>query len=218
MYNKLCSILVVVALFITIIIGIIYRQSYTNITAQPNPLENFSVALWDVNIGPPNLMDILRDELPESQFIIRAKSLGQIDYVYKAKKQLVEVLEVYKGDELEVGDVIWVVAGGPLFFEVMTANMGFVNVMEANQEYLIFLEEKIETMNKNEVVYGVPGFIISPIFSYNDYDHEILSVSEDNRYVPYKEVKDNEFFVSSEEALQALMNLKHDLLQLYPRN
>lgn len=217
MFNKICSILVAAALFIAIIIGIIYRQSYTNITAQPNPLENFSVALWDVNIGPPDFIDLLRDELPESNFIIRVKSLGQIEYLFKAKKQLVEVLEVYKGDEIEVGDVIWV-AGGPLFFDGMTANMGFVNVMEPNQEYLIFLEEKLETMNKKEVVYGVPGFIISPIFSYNDYDHEILSVSEGNRYVPYKEVKNNEFFVSSEEALQALMNLKHDLLQLYPRN
>lgn len=217
MFNKICSILVAAALFIAIIIGIIYRQSYTNITAQPNPLENFSVALWDVNIGPPDFIDLLRDELPESNFIIRVKSLGQIEYLFKAKKQLVEVLEVYKGDEIEVGDVIWV-AGGPLFFDGMTANMGFVNVMEPNQEYLIFLEEKLESMNKKEVVYGVPGFIISPIFSYNDYDHEILSVSEGNRYVPYKEVKNNEFFVSSEEALQALMNLKHDLLQLYPRN
>lgn len=217
MFNKICSILVAAALFIAIIIGIIYRQSYTNITAQPNPLENFSVALWDVNIGPPDFIDLLRDELPESNFIIRVKSLGQIEYLFKAKKQLVEVLEVYKGDEIEVGDVIWV-AGGPLFFDGMTANMGFVNVMEPNQEYLIFLEEKLESMNKKEVVYGVPGFIISPIFSYNDYDHELLSVSEGNRYVPYKEVKNNEFFVSSEEALQALMNLKHDLLQLYPRN
>lgn len=218
MFNKICSILVAAALFIAIIIGIIYRQSYTNITAQPNPLENFSVALWDVNIGPPNFMDILRDELPESQFIIRAKSLGQIEYRFKIKKQLVEVLEVYKGDELKAGDVIWVTSlGSRFFFQDMTANMGFVNVMEPNQEYLIFLEEKLESMNKNEVVYGVPGFIISPIFSYNDYDHKIISVS-DGVSVPYKEVKDNEFFVSSEEALQALMNLKHDLLQLYPRN
>ena len=219
MFNKISSIIVVVSLFIAITIGIIFRQTYTNITAQPNPLENFSVALFDTDMGPENLMDIMRDELPDSNMIIRAKSFGEIDFRFKRNNQLIEVLEVYKGDELEVGDEIWVTASSwGLFFDDMTANLTFVNVMKPDQEYLIFLDEKVETMDDEEVVYSIPSFIIPPIFSYSDHDNKILNVSENNRYVPYKEVKDNEFFVSSKEALEGILSLKDEMLELYPRD
>lgn len=60
-------------------------------------------------------------------------------------------------------------------------------------------------------------FIILPILIYQDQNQTVISVPEDDRYVPYREVKDNEFFVGSEEALESLMNLKHELLIMYPK-
>ncbi|MGG0717216.1 hypothetical protein ABE096_06400 [Robertmurraya massiliosenegalensis] len=218
MWNKLLSLTMLTALIVAVLLGLFFRQTYTNVTATSNVIDNFSVALWDVDMSP-TLVQTMREDLPNSNFIVRVKSNGQMDYTFKNNKQYVEVLEVFQGDGLQLGDQIAItLLDWMLFFDDMTANLNFVNLMHPGQEYLIFLERKLDTLDSNENnIYLLPGLIIPPIFNYEDKEHSIFQVSEDDRYVPYVKVKDNEFFVSSEKSLDMLLELKHELLQKYPK-
>lgn len=202
-----------------IIVGAIFRSTYTNITTESDFMENhFSVALYDFDMSP-DLITFMREDLPISNIIIRVRAQGIREYEFESVKQLVEVLEVYHGDELSVGDEIYVrLKNAFLNFDWMTVNMGFVNFMRSDDEYLLFLERKFDSPDpKEENHYIFSELIIPGIFNYQDLDHTIIETSKGNRYVPYKDVKDNEFFVSSEEALAALLDLKHELLEAYPR-
>lgn len=209
------------ALVIAIIVGVIFRQTYTNVTAEPNVLDNFSVALWDFDMVSPDFLQLIGENLSSSNLIIRAKSDGEMKYSFKNNKQYIEVIEVYKGDELNAGDQIAVTSHSWLFFfDEMRANVGFVNVMQPGHEYLIFLDQQLETLEtEKDTIYLLQESIISPIFNYEDQGNDkIISIDDPyDRYVPYEEVKDNEFFVSSEEALEALMELKHELLEQYSK-
>lgn len=218
MFNKGLSLIMIMALVLAVAIGLFFQQTYTNVTAEENVMENFSVALWDVEMSP-TLIEVMKEDLPNSNLIIRAKSEGKMGYTFKNNKQYVEVLEVYQGDELKAGDQIAVTSHWWLFFfENMSANMGFINVMQPDNEYLIFLEGKLETDDpKEDNIYLLPDLIVNPIFNYQDKKHTIVEVPLDYTYVPYTKVKDNEFFVTSEEALKALMEVKHEFLQKYPR-
>ncbi len=215
MLNKLLSTLMIIALIAAIAIGLFFRQSYTNVTAQSNFMENhFNVALWDLEIAP-TLPQIMQEELPNSNIIIRAKSIGS-DYSFKSFKQNVEVLEIYRGEGLKKGEKIAITDHAwQLYFDDMTANLSFVNLMQPGEEYLLFLDRKLENPYENNI-YLLPELIIPPIFNYQDMDHVVV-VPIDDLYVPYEKVKNNEFFVSSDEALQSLMEVKHILLQKYPR-
>src|SRR5690625_1318372 len=218
MMNRFLAIIMGVLVVGAMIVGIIYRSTYTNITEEPDFMEKyFSVALYDFDMSP-QLFERMGEELPNSPIIVRVKSDGTRDFEFKSIKQNVEVLEVYRGDELTVGDEIAVrMRGGFLVFENMSANVHFVNFMQDGDEYLLFLEGKFESPDpKEDNHYIFSDLIIPGIFNYEDKDHTIIETSQGDRYVPYKEVKDNEFFVSSEEVLDELMKLKHDLLKQYP--
>ncbi|WP_078553744.1 hypothetical protein [Bacillus alkalicellulosilyticus] len=217
MLNKTLFTIMTIALVIAVVVGVFFRQTYTNVTADSNGMENFSVALWDFDISP-SLIEAMREDLPESNFIIRAKSDGEKEFTFRNNTQFVEILEVYRGEGLDIGERIGITSHRWLFFfDDMTANVSFINVMQPGEEYLIFLEEEIDLVQKKDRLFVVPELIVSPIFNYEDKSHTIINVPEENRYVPYKDVKGNEFFVSSEEALEALMDVKHELLERYPR-
>lgn len=217
MRNKILLMMLVVPIIIAIVVGVFFRQTYTNVTAEDNVFENFNVALWDLDMSP-NLIEAMREDLSNSNLIVRVKANGQVGYTFKNFKHYVEVLEVYQGSELEVGDNIEVNSLNWLFFfDDMSANLGFVNVMQQDQEYLVFLDGRLDTHDPEEKLYTLTDSLVAPVFNYQDKDHTIISVPDDNRYVPYEEVSENEFFVRSEEALSALMEFKHELLQKYPR-
>lgn len=216
MLNKILSALIIIGLITAIAVGLFYRQSYTNITAEAQFMENhFEVALWNLDIAP-TLPETMVSELPNSEIVIRAKSLGN-KFTFKNILQQVEVQEVYQGEGLEKGDTISVTnVGWGLFFDDMTANLNFVNLMQPGEGYLIFLDGKLENP-EGDNIYMLPDLIIPPIFNYEDQEHVILNVPEDNPYVPYEKVRNNEFFVSSEESLEALLEAKHALLEKYPK-
>lgn len=198
-------------------IGLFFRQTYTDVSANENMLEQFTVALWDLDLSP-TLIDTMRQVLPDSPIIIRAKSDGRTHYTFKNFYQNVIVEEVYQGKDIAVGDQISIMDfSWYVVFDNMSINASFINLMQSNEEYLIFLEKKLDTIHPDDQIYLTNDLIMPPIFNYEDKEHEILSVTDEDLYVPYSSVKYNEFFVSSEEALIELMVLKHELLAQYPR-
>ena len=91
--------------------------------------------------------------------------------------------------------------------------------MEVGTEYLVFAEavnEDIETGVLSVKLYD--DFYITPVFCYEEHQNVIIPISGDTTYVSYKDVMDNEFFVTSEETLQIIETLKSQMLSLYPRD
>lgn len=218
MLNKILSIIMIIAFIGAIVTGYVMKGTYSNVTAASTVMDNFTVALWDFDMSP-NIIQTMKNDLPESNLIIRVVSEGETSFSFKNNKQYVKVVEVYKGNELSVGDEIAVTTlGWRFFFDDMSANLGFVNFMQPENEYLIFLDRKIDSLDpKEDNIYLIPDLIIPPIFNYQDKNHTIINVHKDDRNVPYEVVKENEFLVSSVEALNELTKLKHEFLQKYPQ-
>ena len=83
---------------------------------------------------------------------------------------------------------------------MITAEMGFVNLLKMDIEYLSFTSDKVNLLDKSLLVYWI--YDETPIFSYEEIENSIAPIGEENAYVPYTEVKENEFSSTSEEGMK----------------
>lgn len=90
----------------------------------------------------------------------------------------------------------------------------FVNVMKLGKEYLVFLSEETEDIHADVPVYKLCEItFVPPVFRCDDegVEQKIVAVSEESTYVPYSEVKNNEFFGATEESHRAWEQLKEKI-------
>ena len=196
--------------------GISNRFSYTNITESPDFMMHFQVAEMSENLLA-SVSEQMKTDLPSSPIVLRVTPIGTIDCLFKTNRQLVKVEEIYKGEDISVGDQIYLTRGSwRLFFDDMTANMGFVNVMEEEKDYLVFIEGKIRALDSSERVYALADSILFPVFCYDTKKSKVIPINTSPTYVPYSDVKENEFFVCSQEALDSILEIKNYFIDLYP--
>lgn len=207
-------------LFGSLIYGILGRFSHTNMYAEG--LDEVLVAeLPDDSGFGLEVIESLKDNLEYSPYIIKCVVLEQPELIYQTMRVRIKVLKVFKGEDIKENDELWITRGswflgmeddGKAFF-----NLGFHNIMQKGQEYLVFMEERLElSEEKYGVIYRLEDYVIAPVFQYGDSQNICLPVGEENTYVPYSEVCDNEFFCVSEEDLKQLIQLKNELMEMYP--
>ncbi len=228
---KYIATITLVLVVIAAIAGCIHKSAYTNYTK--DSLGSFNIALLDYE-SAKRAKDFMMNELEkECEYIVRARAVTELQFVFLRTKQRVEVREVYKGDDIEVGEKVDIAAGGShIFFEGVgtgkSINFGFVNAMVPDEEYLLFLESKVESDFSYEDnlpydVYRSPPVIIEPVFAYQE--RESVPVTPDGEVLDdemlneakYSEVKDYEYFVDSREALDCLLELRAAMIERYPR-
>lgn len=201
--------------------GIVKRQTYTDLAKQENYLEQVLVAEL-----PEKLTELtcaaMNQNLPDSAIILRVEATGGIEFVYGAGRQKVVIQQVYAGDELEKGEEIYLFSGAWSLVAEKNEHAierKFVNIMEVGTEYLVFAKSVIGDWKTDlpSVKVNDEEFLISPVFCYEERQNVILPTSGNTTYVPYKDVKDNEFFATTEEGLQMMLELKNRMLSLYPR-
>ena len=131
--------------------------------------------------------------------------------------------EIYKGTDLSVGETIHIIFNRwrlNTTVEPGSVERGFVNVLKENEEYLIFLSEKVEPLyEENAPIYRlVEEGVIAPIFSYEEHENIIAELGEYeySTYVRYEKVKDNEFFAVTEAGMETMLSLKEKMLEQYP--
>lgn len=93
-------------------------------------------------------------------------------------------------------------------------------MLEASTEYPVFVEDVLEDLRGDLPalkVYDDSRVSTVPVFCYEERQNVVIPLTENPTYVPYKDVKGNEFFVTSEEGLKMLEESKARLLSLYPR-
>lgn len=203
------------------VFGIVKKQTYTNLTKQENYLSQMQVAELSEDSAESQCA-ILSQKLPDAAIILRVKVTGEIEHLFQVDRQKAVVQEVYAGNELKQGDEVYIFSRHwllDLYEEPYLLARGFVNIMEVGSEYLVFAEEITEDWEA-----GIPAvklysdFLVAPVFCYEERQNMIIPISDGSTYVSYKDVKDNEFFVTSEKGLQAMNTLKSQMLSLYPRD
>lgn len=212
-FFTVCVFLAVMAL------GVTKKQTYTDLAKQENYLEQLQVAELTESIAERECA-VMQQSLPDAAVILRIEVTGEIEHLFQADRQKAVIQRIYAGSGLEEGEEIYIfshhwqlaLVGNPDSLE-----RGFVNIMKDGTEYLIFAEGLVESGEADiRSVKLYDDFYIAPVFCYEDCQNVVIPVTGDTTYVSYKDVADNEFFVSSERALRMVENLKEQMLQLYP--
>ncbi|MCB7126650.1 hypothetical protein LIZ53_10720 [Lachnoclostridium sp. 210928-DFI.6.3] len=191
-------------------------DTYTNITVDPNFINDFSVAEIPTSFAIQDC-EILKKILPESPIILKVTPVDPPEFFFKGWQQKVRIEQVFSGENLASGSEIYIT------FDRWKAsvarkemNLSFVNFMKDGAEYLVFLSESIGYTKDGIEVFQLPkDHAIASVFSYEVHDNVIYPVSGESTYVPYKEVSDNEFFAVDTEGLDAFIELKNFLLEKY---
>ena len=203
------------------IFGRVKGNSYTDLRKEENYIEQLMVAELPEEIAIDACGDMLED-LPNSPIILRVIPTEEMEHLFRTGRQKVTIEEIYAGEDLEIGEDIYLYFNtGSLILgedDVKSIELSFVNVMKKGSEYLVFLSHKVDALKESIPVYQLNKNFISPIFSYDDPKARvILPFGEDHTYVPYVEVKENEFFGETEKAFEAWENLKSEMLLAYPK-
>lgn len=166
-----------------------------------------------------NLCQEMESVLSKAPIVLRVSPTNEMEYAFLSGKQNVSVLEVFKGRDVFVGQELsvnfpsWSII---LTDQYDTVQCGFVNAMKINRDYLVFLNDPFEALD-GDVIYPFFGdTYVAPMFCYTDSSNIIIPMKEgDPTYVPFSVVKDNEFFVTTENALQEMMRVKRCILDKY---
>lgn len=200
--------------------GLFKRQSYTDIQAEENWLEQMQVAELPERQA---LLDAerLAQTLPEAPFILRVRVLEDVEFLFGDSRQKVRVEQIYAdaGGGLSAGDEIYLTGQCSLsFVGQRSLQCNFVNLPKIGSEYLIFAGEHLDVPNEPDLyrLAHVHEFFIAPIFCCEDSPHTIAPTSGPSTNVPYSAVKNNEFFAETEAGFQAWYGLKRQLLAAYP--
>lgn len=202
------------------VFGIVKRQTYTDLVGQKDYLEQIQVAELSERNAEFACTD-MRISLPDSAIILRVEVTGEIEHLYNVDRQKAVIRQVYAGNGPETGEEVYIFSKGwqlSLNGNHDSIERGFVNIMEVGTEYLVFAEDVYEDWKTDiPLVKMYDDFLIVPVFCYEERQNVIMPISGDSTYVSYKDVKDNEFFMTSEEALRKVEELKKQMLALYPR-
>ena len=200
--------------------GLVKRQTYTDLCSEENYLDRLYVA---EAISPltENSCSDLEQVLPGVPYILRVSPTGEFENLFATSRQKVQIEEVYAGNGLQKGDEIYLTSSQwRIVVELQPSALecSFVNIMKEGKEYLVFLTEKVRTDSEVLPVYRLySNSMITPVFCYEDMENVIIPVGEGPTYVPYSQVKDNEFFSADEEGLEAWNSLKQKMLAAYPK-
>lgn len=238
-------IIVFMMLLGTTAVGMYYKNSYTNIKFDDEEFLNemkvnkcFSKSdfekentdsgenktMWIINPETGEWEEIVTESVLEEEYKTKDEmiweDLNNAECVFVVKPQgefrnetgnivqNVKVTDVLKGDKNVKDTVIQTVTSGAL---VNNEVEGYCIILETNymksgKEYLLFANE---TRHKNMYLIQNKGSV--GYFLLEDTENIILKKNG----LKYEEVKDNEFFVADEEALDIVLNIKEQVLKKY---
>lgn len=214
-------IIVTAAVFcLSAVFGMVKRTTYTDITAQDNYMDSLQTGVLPEEMAV-SCCAALPDVLSQAPIVIKAKVTGGLEQLFYNTRQKIQVEKAFKGSEIQEGSEIYVFSThGSLSLKVEPASIecGFVNIMDEGEEYLIFLSGRVLDSKEGIPMYEMYwGPIITPVFGYKDKEEKPVkyNAESEHTYVPYREVKENEFFCDSENGYKAWRELKEKMLQEY---
>ena len=208
-----------------IIVGIILGAAVFGILKKDeyeNPMDDFEgVMVCQFYDELRSLIDeeggILNTYMNDSKYILKVSPVSEAEFDFQTYSSDVKIEKIFRSEgDLEVGDTIKISIENFTFYaDDKTMSLGFANFMKPDNEYLVFLHDKLETEIYDYPVYRTEGFSIAPIFNYKDLDNVIIEegkVIGNGTYCYYNDVKDNEFFVVSKDLEEEFRNFKYRVI------
>ena len=216
--RKILFILFAVILIGFAVLGRITRRSYTDISSEADYMDRLMVAVIPEE-SCALACDRMRASLPEAPMIVRLTPEGDLESFFGGSRQKAVIKELFSDDGPAVGQEIYVTSS---LWRIITfsypqnAQRGYVNILRPGEDYLVFLSGEVSWFPEEFLVYQLyDNDMIAPVFCCQETRNSPLLPTGDTLYVPYPSVKENEFFSSTEAALQAWLSLKEDMLSLY---
>ena len=207
-----------------LIIGLYSKASYADFNEESNPLERFTVGLLTEEMCERQI-DLMRSTLDDSKYIVAARIADDFRFLPSCTTQSIEIVKVFKGDSLSVGETIDIVFSQEIFWNEESAtadtayiNMGFANKLAVGETYLLFLDSEIETFNGSRMFIKLDKYLLMPVFSY---DHEKIGWAQSENEDPevyecrYMAVSELDYFLSSEKSADELKALRKEIIEKY---
>ncbi len=217
MKRMLGTILLIIA---ALIYGLVNKKSLRTEKQLKNDMDDFYVGAFPDEMMDNTVTRYKKELENSSHYILLVECLEDMRFEYSSATQKVRVKRIFKGEGINVGDEVNVVKIGFTFFSEegmpKSMNMSFAGEMIKNKEYLVFLDQKTAVNGMIPVMMSPEGFPVQPIFSteFNTVGwHE--SAIEGSTFVKYSDVKNEEFFLMSEDSVEKWMDLKKELIGRY---
>ena len=207
-----------------LIIGLYSKASYADFNEESNPMERFTVGLLTEEMCERQI-DLMRSTLDDSKYIVAARIADDFRFLPSCTTQSIEIVKVFKGDSLSVGETIDIVFSQEIFWNEESAtadtayiNMGFANKLAVGETYLLFLDSEIETFNGSRMFIKLDKYLLMPVFSY---DHEKIGWAQSENEDPevyecrYMAVSELDYFLSSEKSADELKALRKEIIEKY---
>lgn len=205
---KKIVILTILMLIPAFIVALIVRSSFT----EKDDLDYYVVATADEELMK-TYYDSFKTVEDNCCYILKIKCVSDVKFIFKQTYQEGEVVEIFKGNnKINIGDKINIMpASSRIYIDDNSVNMGFVNAMQEEKEYLVFLGEKLTSVELSMDMYPTEEALFTTLFSYTDIPNEVFK----SGYVNYGEVKEFEVFVTSTNAIDLFLELKMSLIEKY---
>lgn len=216
----------IIMLCICITIGLSVKRTYLDFNQQKRPLDQFMIGLLSEDLVDVEL-NVMKQEMPleKSNYILAVVCEGSTIFRYDNLSQCVKVKKVLQGEGINVGDEIEISRSGSCIYldedivldnEGMAVNLNFVNEMKVDKTYLVFLKNKVKD---TDIYVDSDEYFLAPCFCYDNISNiPVTSISKEGDFARYAEVSQNEFFCTSQSAIQKLVEYKETLLEKYSLN
>lgn len=171
-----------------------------------------------------NIDDEINSIIESSPFIAKVRYTGNVQYLNNELMFTVNIIKVFKGNNKLTDQTIeYVVDPMALDMNYGFAWGSYVNYMLKDNEYLIFampLKDSLVEFDNN--MYISTGLRYLPYFNYRDVENKILYLKplttkgyESFLGINYYQAKNNEFFVTSQESLNNLLEFKSEIISKF---
>lgn len=204
---------------LTTIWGMSKKNTYTDIL---NNQDNHNPEVYVAGISGEMAIEAcekMRKDLSAAALVVKVKGKEKTEYFGRTARQLVEVVEVLKGEGLLQGEEVYLTGEHwslITYASPYSMERGFVNECKRDKEYLVFLQREIEFINETVPIYELyTTTLISPVFSCEEHINIIPQPVGGTTYMKYGDVKDNEFFSVDEKGVRVFLELKKEIFKQY---
>ena len=161
------------------------------------------------------------EQLPDSPIIARVSAWSSAMSYDGAMVQRFYVTDVYAGEGLQPGDLIWLTSSHWSLPESPTSDTlqtGYVNLPQNNWEYLVFLQGPAEEF---QPIYDQPVYqlrddlTLASILCCTDWNDEVEEGQGDT--ILYNEARWHEFCTQTQQGMDTLMKAKHQVMEQFPQ-
>lgn len=162
------------------------------------------------------------EQLPDSSIIARVEATSSSMSHDGAMVQRFYVVDVYAGEGLQNGDLIWLTSSHWSLPESPTSDTlqtGYVNLPQNNWEYLVFLQgpaEEFQSIYDQPVYQLRDDLTLASILCCTDWNDEVEEGQGDTML--YNEARWHEFCTQTQQGMDTLMKAKHQVIAQFPVN